>query len=429
MKRKRTVFSSFALLIIDLLIVVLSYIASYYIGKGIGRPYTRVNLVSVYYIIPVAVAVFTVLFYTYALDDIYDTLKSHLLGVIFTATWVYIIVLAVSYVFRLLYVPRVLTTVAFIIQIILLPAVNSMVQSAYRKNIKALSVCVVTNRKKMLYRYFSGIAWIKPFYFNCSEFGNSNKCDIVVVDEKSVRNNSFVNKLIYETDKPLYIIPREYSFFTSRTNVVIIGNITLIPINKGLSKFDIFLKRALDIAVALVALVVFSPVFLVAYIMIVKEDGHPVFYLQERMGCKGKPFKIIKFRTMIKDAEKKTGAVRATDNDPRITRAGKFLRKSGLDEVPQFINVLKGEMSVVGPRPERPELHRKIEKSIPYYLRLMVVKPGITGFSQVYGKYDMSFKDRLQMDLAYINSPHIVLTDVFVIFNTLKVFFFTGKRK
>ena len=196
-----------------------------------------------------------------------------------------------------------------------------------------------------------------------------------------------------------------------------------------ISPLEKVLKRLIDLIVSIVALAVFSPVILVVSIAILRETGRPIFYLQDRVGLNGKIFKIVKFRTMIQDAEKYTGAVLSKEDDPRVTKVGKFLRKTGLDEIPQFVNVLRGEMSVVGPRPERPELVEKIQKDVPNFEMRLKVKPGITGYAQLYGKYDTSFDYKLKMDLLYARSRNIILTDIYIIINTVKLFLTPKKRK
>jgi lipopolysaccharide/colanic/teichoic acid biosynthesis glycosyltransferase len=119
----------------------------------------------------------------------------------------------------------------------------------------------------------------------------------------------------------------------------------------------------------------------------------------------------------------------SSEDDPRITKIGKFLRKTGLDEMPQFINVLKGELSIVGPRPERPELMKKIQEDIPNFDIRLKVKPGITGFAQLHGKYDTLSDNKLKMDLLYAKQKNAILTDIYVMFNTVKLFLLPKKRK
>lgn len=184
------------------------------------------------------------------------------------------------------------------------------------------------------------------------------------------------------------------------------------------------IKRIMDIVFSLLLLIVTSPATILAAIAIKLESEGPVFYKQERVGMNGKIFKIIKFRTMIKDAEKHTGPVWSSKGDPRITKVGKFLRKVRLDEIPQAINVLKGDMSFVGPRPERPYFVEKLSKEIPLYKRRLKVRPGLTGWAQVKHKYDESIEDvkiKLRYDLFYIENMSlrldfkIILRTVFVV--------------
>ncbi|MBC7324452.1 MAG: sugar transferase, partial [Moorella sp. (in: Bacteria)] len=146
----------------------------------------------------------------------------------------------------------------------------------------------------------------------------------------------------------------------------------------------------------------------------------PVFYVQERAGLGGKPFKLIKFRTMVDGAEDATGPVLATENDTRVTRIGRILRATRLDELPQFLNVLKGDMSIVGPRPERPFFVNQFREALPAYKHRLRVKPGITGLAQVEGKYDTEPEDKLRYDLYYIRNYSLLL-DLQLIIQTLRV--------
>jgi len=164
-------------------------------------------------------------------------------------------------------------------------------------------------------------------------------------------------------------------------------------------------KRIFDLVISGIGLLLFSPLFLIIAFLIKVDSSGPVFFRQERVGENGRIFKIWKFRTMRENAEAQTGPVWAQEDDPRITRIGRFLRKSHLDELPQLINVFKGEMSLIGPRPERPELYKKIIQVIPHFSERLKVKPGITGLAQVRYQYGASLKDaarKLRYDLLYI---------------------------
>jgi len=165
-------------------------------------------------------------------------------------------------------------------------------------------------------------------------------------------------------------------------------------------------KRFLDLSVLVAAHILLFPIWVFLWILIPLfiwlEDGTPIFYVQERLGLEGKTFKALKFRSMVQDAERVTGAILAEENDPRVTRFGKILRATALDELPQVINILRGEMSFVGPRAERPELNQRFTNELVDFRKRLVVRPGLTGIAQIYGKYDSPPIEKLQYDLAYI---------------------------
>ena len=180
------------------------------------------------------------------------------------------------------------------------------------------------------------------------------------------------------------------------------------------------LKRILDIAVAVTALIILSPVMLITAVMIKLDSKGPVLYSQERVGLYGKTFFVHKFRSMKQDAEAKCGPVLAAEGDPRITKFGRFMRATRLDELPQLFNVLKGEMSIVGPRPERPFFVKQFIAQKPEYDYRHNVKPGITGLAQIAGKYNTSAYDKLIYDLLYIQDVS-VKTDLMIMLQTFKV--------
>ena len=165
-------------------------------------------------------------------------------------------------------------------------------------------------------------------------------------------------------------------------------------------------KRFLDLSILFVGHALLSPIWVLLWIFVPLfiwlEDGRPIFYMQKRLGLHGKHFKAFKFRSMVKDAERRTGAVWAEENDPRVTRIGRILRATALDELPQVLNILSGDMSFVGPRAERPELMERFTEDVPEFPKRLMVRPGLTGMAQIYGKYDSPPAEKLQYDLAYI---------------------------
>lgn len=187
------------------------------------------------------------------------------------------------------------------------------------------------------------------------------------------------------------------------------------------------LKRAMDLIGALVGLVLFSPLMLLTALLIKLDSPGPVFYAQERMGLDAKPFMILKFRSMWKDAEAETGPTWATENDPRRTRLGALIRRLSIDEFPQLINVLLGEMSLVGPRPERPAFVEQFKRSIPRYMDRHQEKAGITGWAQVHGlRGNTSIYERTKYDLWYIENWSLLL-DLKILLKTI-FNVFTGKN-
>lgn len=220
--------------------------------------------------------------------------------------------------------------------------------------------------------------------------------------------------------------------YTGRTPLHLVSEETLMQATLESNLPAIWrIKRLLDIVLSILACVVFLPVaLLIALVMKLTAPRSPVFYVQTRLGQFGVPFRIVKFRTMREDAEQETGPVWSSTNDTRITRFGRILRRFRLDEIPQFWNVLKGDMSLVGPRPERPEIIEQLTKVLPHYTERVNVPPGLTGWAQIRYPYGNSVEDaarKLEYDLYYIK--HLSLTlDLQIILSTLRIVLL-GKEK
>ncbi|MGB9858615.1 MAG: exopolysaccharide biosynthesis polyprenyl glycosylphosphotransferase [Moorellaceae bacterium] len=226
---------------------------------------------------------------------------------------------------------------------------------------------------------------------------------------------------------PVFLVPEIEDIFLAGASMEQLNGIPVFRIPRLQEIAVGGWKRLLDIALALLLSVPALPVILLATLAIKLEspDG-PVFYIQERVGQGGKIFRLVKLRTMVPDAEKDTGPVLATQNDPRLTRVGRFLRATRIDELPQLWNVLKGDMSFVGPRPERPFFVEQLEKEIPGYRLRHYLPPGITGLAQVEGKYSTPPEDKLRYDLMYgkTASP---LVDLRILLRTLSVLMLRDK--
>ncbi len=227
-------------------------------------------------------------------------------------------------------------------------------------------------------------------------------------------------------DVGLKIIPDMYDIISGQARTNQIYGFPLIDIFPRLMpNWEKVIKRFIDIFMSVFALIFFLP-FLLFFGLLIKIDSvGPIFYHQKRVGKNGKEFKIFKLRTMVVDAEKKSGPVWSQKDDPRITRIGRILRRIRLDEIPQFINVLEGHMSIVGPRPERPNFVDEFSKKIPLYKHRLKMKPGITGWAQIKHKYDESLddvKEKLQYDLYYLENMSLRL-DFKIILNTISIVF------
>jgi len=220
------------------------------------------------------------------------------------------------------------------------------------------------------------------------------------------------------------------TFYEKNTNKIDIMNINPSHLILGdgfqRNRLTVVVKGVMDRVLSLLGLLLFLPIGLLIALLIRLESPGPVFYSQERVGLNGRPFNILKFRSMVADAEKGLTPQWASQNDPRITRIGAFLRKTRLDEVPQLINILKGEMSFVGPRPERPFFVAELEKVIPFYSLRHVTKPGLSGWAQIRYRYGATVEDaarKLEYDLYYIKNLSIFL-DLMIFMETIQVILF-----
>jgi exopolysaccharide biosynthesis polyprenyl glycosylphosphotransferase len=210
-------------------------------------------------------------------------------------------------------------------------------------------------------------------------------------------------------------LPVDYAYYDLQ--------LLLDPVDNPGSRLYLAAKRGMDVVLSLIGLLLLAPLVPVVALVNALWSPGPLFYRQERMGAGGRPFTLIKLRSMVEDAERCTGAVWCGDEDPRITPIGRFLRKTRLDEAPQLINVLRGDMSIVGPRPERPKFVGQLARTFPLYRARHAVKPGITGWAQVHHEYGDSVEDariKLEYDLYYLKHASLYL-DLLILLHTVRV--------
>ena len=249
-----------------------------------------------------------------------------------------------------------------------------------------------------------------------------NKCikyiNVLVGDIESIKRNDII-KYCFENSINTYILPKLSDIIIKNSyNIYTLDTPIYISTNEGISIINEFIKRIIDIILSLASLIILSPILLITAIIIKLEDGGKIFFIQERVTKNEKLFNIYKFRSMKENNNKE---VRPTEkNDDRITKIGHFIRATHIDELPQLFNVIKGDMSIVGPRPERKEHVDLYSREIPEFKYRLKIKAGLTGLAQVYGRYNTTAYDKLKLDLMYIKNYSFIL-DIEIILKTIKV--------
>ena len=247
--------------------------------------------------------------------------------------------------------------------------------------------------------------------------------DAVLLNDIPSSDRSLIIKYCYDKSKRLYFTPKIPDIIVRGSEVIkYFDSPIYLARNSGFSMDERFIKRIADIIFSALALIITSPIILITAIAIKIDDAGPVFYSQERCTVGGRVFNIHKFRSMIVDAEKDGRPVPAAAEDDRVTRVGRVIRRLRIDEIPQFWDILKGDMSIVGPRPERLEHYRKYSDTIPEFNFRLKIKGGLTGYAQVYGKYNTTPLDKLKMDLMYIVDFSLLL-DLQIMLETVKIIF------
>lgn len=251
-----------------------------------------------------------------------------------------------------------------------------------------------------------------------------NEVDTVFLSGIHSHDRNIILKYCIEHNVRAYVVPRVGDVLMSGAQQVHLFHLPMLRVGRYEPTPEyLFFKRLIDLMMAGVATVILSPIMVITAIAIKAYDKGPVFYKQTRLTKDGKEFGVLKFRSMKVNAEK-DGVARLSsgENDPRITPVGRIIRKCRIDELPQLLNILKGDMTIVGPRPERPSIAADYEKVMPeFHLRLQA-KAGLTGYAQVYGKYNTTPYDKLLMDLMYISHPSL-LEDLMIMFATVKILF------
>ena len=248
-----------------------------------------------------------------------------------------------------------------------------------------------------------------------------NKYEAILLNDIPSEDKNDILKECFRIGKRVYFTPKISDIIGKNSEDINLFDTPLFLCrNSGISGGQRILKRVFDLFFSILALIVLSPIFVLVAVAIKLEDRGPVFYKQDRVTIGGKVFGIVKFRSMIEDAEKDGKPIPAGEDDDRITKVGRFIRATRIDELPQLINIIAGDMSIVGPRPERVEHVEKYTQDIPEFAFRLKVKGGLTGVAQVFGKYNTSPLNKLKMDLYYITNYSLLL-DLQIIFETIKI--------
>ena len=318
-----------------------------------------------------------------------------------------------------------------IIQVAVLCLIVIPMVRIYRKKFPPLQILeIYGDHKNELYHKIKELPYkyhiAEMVHFSINEYElikKIKKYDAVLISDIPSHQRNKALKICVDLDKRVYIVPKISDVIVKYTEELNLIDTPLFLCRKiGIGYVEGIIKRTFDVLLSALALVLLCPVFLVTAIAIIVEDGGPVFFRQERCTIGGKHFSIWKFRSMIVDAEKDGRPHPAGEKDDRITKVGEFIRAARIDELPQLINILKGEMSIVGPRPERVEHVKKYTEEIPEFSFRLKVKSGLTGYAQVYGKYNTAALDKLKLDLIYVMNYSLLL-DIQIIFETVKILF------
>lgn len=345
---------------------------------------------------------------------------------------IFVVAMAVTFIFRDFDYSRVVIAYTAIFSFILLSVWKYIMHQWEARNLPQLKILITAEdaeqnkiKEKMAKTY--GLTSSIIYTANSKELQYlediiNNNIDWVVIGESlSIIQRENVLKIAKAKQKMIIFVPTLYEICCRQMYLWQIDDLPTQRVSRMLLTLEQrVLKRSLDVVVALAATIILLPVMIVTAVAVKLDSPGPVLYAQVRVGRNGKLFKVHKFRSMRQDAEAKSGPVLASENDPRITRLGRFIRATRLDELPQLFDVLAGNMSIVGPRPERPFFVEQFISEKPEYAYRHNVKPGITGLAQIAGKYNTTAYDKLVYDLIYIQN-FSVMNDLTLMLQTFKV--------
>ncbi|QYY42541.1 sugar transferase [Aneurinibacillus thermoaerophilus] len=429
MKLYKALFSVF-----DLLLVNVGIVAAFWFKFGETIP--TYNWSSYIKVLPWISLTALIIFYMF---DLYSnwrrkSLYNLIYTIILSIGTLSLFTMVLTFWYRGFSFPRSVIVIAAIIQIILFVGIRSFIWWIAKQKYGRRKVLIIDESLE------SGLLFAQKFLQHTSGWfiihsflpvahwkqmiGTIHEVDVVLLSP-ALTGEERAEILSYYSryGKEVLLVPDLFELFILDAEPQQIDDMLVLSVQPpGLTAAQLFLKRAFDIVVSAVLIVLLSPIMLVLFILVPLTSKGPAIFKQERIGRNGKEYMIYKFRSMVHNAEQKTGPTLATDDDPRITPLGKFIRATRLDEIPQLFNVLRGDMSLVGPRPERAFFINQFKENLPDYTYRMSVKPGITGLAQVMAKYSTTVEDKLRFDLMYVRNYSLAL-DIKILLQTLRVVF------
>jgi exopolysaccharide biosynthesis polyprenyl glycosylphosphotransferase len=412
----------------DILLIILAYISAFYLRYD---EIPQRNWDSFISLLP-WIALLTLFFLSiYELYSIYNKTVWDLIRNVFVAvTLISFLTMSLSFLFREFALPRSVILIAYLLGIAYLSAWKSLfvLMGQNRAKIRTLLIADEMEAGKLVAQikmstFGTKISHIHPGTELERIFELIDVHDNIMLSSDMVQDKKA--QIMYhamKSNKMISVVPSLYDLLLSKSAITSVDDTMVLAVKPfGLTVDERFLKRLFDIVVSAIGLILLSPVMLATMIAIKLEDPRgSIFYTQKRIGLHNKEFTIYKFRSMREDAEQQSGPTLAIVNDPRITRVGRIIRRSRLDEIPQLFNVLKGEMSIVGPRPEREFFTKTLNQQYHSYQYRNTVKPGITGYAQIMGKYTTDVQDKLLFDLYYIRNYSLWM-DIVIILRTFTV--------
>ncbi len=415
-------------MLVDLIIIVLSYGLAFLIFNDQMTPKNYDAFGS---IIPWILLISVLFLGIYELDrlvqyDMWDIIRKLAIAV----TFILLLTMTVSFFFREFAMPRSVLLSAHVIAFIAL----FMWKSAYTKysqlSRKGKVMFIGTEKEfdemeDSLASFLSKSSYVR--WYDKRESlaqlrSKINQYNVVFLGSNLDEDKK--DRLMFHAMKKkklVYVVPQVNDMLLMNTSVTTMDDTMVMQVKPfTLTLTQLLIKRAVDLVASALMVIATLPVMVIAAIGIKLEDGGPIFFRQERIGKNHQPFHILKFRSMVMDAESKTGPVLAQTNDDRITKIGKFIRKTRIDELPQLLNVLKGDMSLIGPRPERDFFVEQFQRENKWFNYRHAIKPGITGYAQVMGKYTTNADKKLKFDLHYIRNYSIWL-DCTILMQTILV--------